>query len=227
MDFEMGKDSRFDDDGKTKRTGNSLTATTHIITVVVGAGVLALAWAMAQLGWIAGIAIMVAFACISIYTYNLIADCYRYPDPVTGKRNYTYMQAVGSYLGKTMHLICGLVLYGKLAGVTVGYTITTSTSLVAIKKAICFHYKGHEAYCKFSNNPYMIAFGVVQIFLSLIPNFHKLTWLSTIAAITSFGYAFIGSGLSLAIVAEGISLSSTQPYRRKRRYCCFQGYLNS
>ncbi|OIW14578.1 hypothetical protein TanjilG_32920 [Lupinus angustifolius] len=203
MDFEVGKDSRFDDDGKTKRTGNALTATTHIITVVVGAGVLALAWAMAQLGWVAGISVMVAFACISMYTYNLIADCYRYPDPVTGTRNYTYMQAVGAYLGKTMHLICGLVLYGKLAGVTVGYTITTSTSLVAIKKAICFHYKGHEADCKFSNNPYMMAFGVVQVFLSLIPNFHKLTWLSTIAAITSFGYAFIGSGLSLAIVLQG------------------------
>ncbi|KAE9609126.1 hypothetical protein Lal_00019987 [Lupinus albus] len=203
MDVEAGKDAVLDDDGKIKRTGNVLTATTHIVTVVVGAGVLALAWAMAQLGWIAGIAIMIAFACISIYTYNLIADCYRYPHPITGKRNYTYMQAVGAYLGRTMHVLCGLVVYVKLSGIAVGYTITTSTSLVAIRKSICFHYKGHEADCKFSNNPYMIAFGIVQIFFSLIPNFHKLTWLSTIAAITSFGYAFIGSGLSLAIVVQG------------------------
>ncbi|KAK7282960.1 hypothetical protein RIF29_12108 [Crotalaria pallida] len=204
MDVEAAaKDVGLDDDGRIKRTGNFLTATTHIVTVVVGAGVLALAWAMAQLGWIAGIAIMVSFSTISIFTYNFIADCYRYPDPITGKRNYTYMQAVGAYLGNTMHVLCGLVLYGKLAGVTVGYTITTSTSIVAIKKAICFHKKGHGAYCKFSNNPYMIGFGLVQIFLSLIPNFHKLTWLSTIAAITSFGYAFIGSGLSLAIVVQG------------------------
>jgi len=75
------------------------TATTHIITVVVGAGVLALPWAMAQLGWIAGIASIIIFACISAFTYSLVADCYRYPDPVTGKRNYTYMQAVRSYLG--------------------------------------------------------------------------------------------------------------------------------
>ncbi|KAL4358953.1 hypothetical protein AHAS_Ahas08G0028900 [Arachis hypogaea] len=192
-----------DDDGRSKRTGNVVTATTHIITVVVGAGVLALAWAMAQLGWIAGIGIMVAFSCISILTYNFIADCYRYPDPVTGKRNYTYMQAVNSYLGGKMHVFCGLILYGKLAGVTVGYVITTSTSLVAIKKAICFHEKGHDAYCKFSNNPYMIGFGIGQIFLSQIPNFHKLTWLSTLAAITSFGYAFIGSGLSLAAIISG------------------------
>lgn len=79
--------------------GNVFTASIHIVTVVVGAGVLALAWAMAQLGWIAGIAVMILFACISVYTYNLVADCYRFPDPVSGKRNYTYMQAVDAYLG--------------------------------------------------------------------------------------------------------------------------------
>ncbi|XP_027355726.1 amino acid permease 1-like [Abrus precatorius] len=216
MDIEAGKDppmrvsrEEVDDDGRVRRTGNVLTATTHIITVVVGAGVLALAWAMSQLGWIAGIAVMLVFACISIYTYNLIADCYRYPDPVSGKRNYTYMQAVDAYLGGKMHVFCGLVLYGKLAGVTVGYTITSSTSLVAIKKAICFHNRGHAAYCKFSNNPYMVGFGIVQILLSQIPNFHKLTWLSTLAAATSFGYAFIGSGLSLAVVVSGKGRSTS------------------
>lgn len=109
-----------------------MTASIHIVTVVVGAGVLALAWAMAQLGWLAGIGVMVCFSCISIFTYNLIADCYRYPDPINGKRNYTYMQAVKSYLGGKMHVACGLVQYTKLAGITVGYTITTSTSLVSV-----------------------------------------------------------------------------------------------
>jgi hypothetical protein len=74
----------------------------------------------------------------------------------------------------------------------------------AIKKLICFHKNGHGAYCKFSNNPYMIGFGILQILLSQIPNFHKLTLLSTVAAITSFGYALIGSGLSLAVVVSGI-----------------------
>ncbi|AES73893.2 putative amino acid transporter, transmembrane domain-containing protein [Medicago truncatula] len=192
-----------DDDGRIKRTGNVLTATTHIITVVVGAGVLALAWAISQLGWIAGILVMITFSSISIYTYNLIADCYRYPDSVNGKRNYTYMQAVHAYLGGIMHVFCGLIQYGKLAGITVGYTITCSTSMVAIKKLICFHKNGHEAYCKFSNNPYMLGFGIFQILLSQIPNFHKLTLISTVAAITSFGYALIGSGLSLAVVVSG------------------------
>ncbi|CAI8599887.1 unnamed protein product, partial [Vicia faba] len=182
---------------------NVLTATTHVITVVVGAGVLALAWAISQLGWIAGITIMIIFSSVSLYTYNFVADCYRYPDPVNGKRNYTYMQAVHAYLGGKMYMLCGLILYGNIVGVTVGYIITSSTSMVAIKKVICFHRNGHEAYCKFSNNPYIIGFGVLQIFLSQIPNFHKLTFLSTLAAITSFCYALIGSGLSLIAVVSG------------------------
>ncbi|CAL0323088.1 unnamed protein product [Lupinus luteus] len=193
-----------DDDGRIKRTGNALTASTHIITVVVGAGVLALAWAMAQLGWIAGIAVMLTFSAISMLTYSLVADCYRFPDPITGKRNYTYMQAVKAYLGGTMHVLCGVILYGKLAGITVGYTITSATCLVAIEKAICIHKRGHEeGHCEFSYNPFMIGFGILQVFLSQIPNFHELTWLSTIAAITSFGYAFIASGLSLSVIVSG------------------------
>ena len=51
----------------------------------------------------------------------------------------------------------------------------------------------------------MLGFGIVQILLSQIPNFHKLTLISTVAAITSFGYALIGSGLSLAVVVSGIT----------------------
>lgn len=75
--------------------------------------------------------------------------------------------------------------------------------LRSIQKINCFHKKGIEAPCIFSNNPYMIGLGVVEIFLSQIPNFHKLSWLSIIAAAMSFGYAFIGIGLSLATILQG------------------------
>ncbi|KAI4337522.1 hypothetical protein L6164_015927 [Bauhinia variegata] len=95
-----GAEPEVDDDGKPKRTGSAWSASAHIITAVIGAGVLALPWGVAQLGWIAGIAVLSIFALISLYTYNLLSDCYRSPDPLTGSRNYTYMQAVKAYLGK-------------------------------------------------------------------------------------------------------------------------------
>lgn len=79
--------------------GTVWTATAHIITAVIGSGVLSLAWAMAQLGWVAGPLSLLLFATITFYTCGLLADCYRVGDPVTGKRNYTYTEAVQSYLG--------------------------------------------------------------------------------------------------------------------------------
>lgn len=51
----------------------------------------------------------------------------------------------------------------------------------------------------------MLLFGIVQIVMSQIPNFHDMAWLSVVAAIMSFAYSTIGLGLGLANV---ISTSS-------------------
>lgn len=80
--------------------GTVWTASAHIITAVIGSGVLSLAWAIAQLGWIAGPAFMFLFSLVTYYTSTLLSVCYRTGDPVNGKRNYTYMDAVLSNLGK-------------------------------------------------------------------------------------------------------------------------------
>lgn len=79
--------------------GTWVTASAHIITAVIGSGVLSLAWAIAQLGWIAGPAVLMAFSFITYFTSTLLADSYRSPDPVSGKRNYTYMDVVRANLG--------------------------------------------------------------------------------------------------------------------------------
>lgn len=119
-----------------------------------------MAWAIAQLGWVAGPAVMVLFAFVNLYTSNLLAQCYRSGDPVTGQRNYTYMDAVKSYLGKNIlpiifswlnchynheHdgenisvsaaggrkvMLCGLIQYLNLFGVAIGYTIAASVSMM-------------------------------------------------------------------------------------------------
>ncbi|CAF2116032.1 unnamed protein product [Brassica napus] len=193
--------NNFDDDGREKRTGTVMTASAHIITAVIGSGVLSLAWAIAQLGWVAGTVILVTFAVINYFTSTMLADCYRSPD--TGIRNYNYMDVVRAYLGGWKVKLCGLAQYGSLVGITIGYTITASISLVAIGKANCFHEKGHGAKCSVSNYPLMAAFGIIQIVLSQIHNFHKLSFLSIIATVMSFSYASIGIGLALAALASG------------------------
>ncbi|KAG4998423.1 hypothetical protein JHK85_029862 [Glycine max] len=84
--------SKHDDDGRLKRRGTWLTATSHIVTAVIGSGVLSLAWAVAQLGWIAGPAILTIFSVITVFTSSLLSDCYRYPDSVHGTRNHNYRE---------------------------------------------------------------------------------------------------------------------------------------
>ena len=76
-----------------------MTASAHIITAVIGSGVLSLAWAIAQMGWVAGPAVLFAFSFITYFTSTLLADSYRFPDPVHGKRNYTYSDVVRATLG--------------------------------------------------------------------------------------------------------------------------------
>ncbi|XP_057842885.1 amino acid permease 3 [Cryptomeria japonica] len=201
------------------RTGTLWTATAHIITAVIGAGVLSLAWSVAQLGWIAGPAIMLVFALITYYSSSLLADCYKFPDPVFGpNRNYTYRDAVKENLGDRQAWLCGLVQYVSLYGVGIAYTITASISMRAIRQSNCYHKNGHDYPCHFSETTFMIIFGMTQLILSQIPNFHKVWGLSIVASIMSISYATIGLGLGIAKVAEngelygsiaGISSSTT------------------
>ncbi|KAA8531141.1 hypothetical protein F0562_005850 [Nyssa sinensis] len=194
----------FDDDGRLKRTGTVWTASAHIITAVIGSGVLSLAWAIAQLGWIAGPAVMLLFSFVIYYTSSLLADCYRSGDPVTGKRNYTYTDAVRSNLGGLKVKVCGLIQYLNLFGVAIGYTIAASISMMAIKRSNCFHESGGKNPCHMSSNPYMIMFGITEIVFSQIPDFDQIWWLSIVAAVMSFTYSSIGLGLGIAkVVATG------------------------
>ncbi|XP_008781630.2 amino acid permease 3 [Phoenix dactylifera] len=198
----QGGSKFYDDDQRLKRTGTLWTASAHIITAVIGSGVLSLAWAIAQLGWVAGPAVMLLFSFVIYYTSSLLADCYRFGDPITGKRNYTYMDAVHAYLGGFKVKFCGVIQYANLFGVAIGYTIAASISMMAIRRSNCFHEKGDKSPCHISSNPYMIIFGVSEIIFSQIPDFDQIWWLSIVAAVMSFTYSSIGLVLGIVQTIE-------------------------
>ncbi|GLT52162.1 hypothetical protein SLA2020_255160 [Shorea laevis] len=186
-----------DDDGRPKRTGTWVTAIAHIFVAMIGSGLLSLAWDMAQLGWIAGFGILMAFSFITYFTSTLLADCYQSPDPVTGGSNYTCMHAITTHLGGRNAYVCRLAQCLNLAGITIDDTITASISMLAVKRSGCFLGRGHHP----SNNPFMIIFACIQILLNQIPNFHRLPWLSILSAIMCLAYTFTGLGLSIAKIA--------------------------
>ncbi|KAI6690744.1 hypothetical protein NL676_027572 [Syzygium grande] len=195
-------DGSLDDDGRLRRTGTLWSCIAHIITAVIGSGVLSLAWSTAQLGWIAGPVSLIGFAIITYVSAFLLSDCYRSPDPIKGARNYSYMDAVGVNLGTKRMWACGLLQYLSMYGIDIAYVITTATSMRAIWKSNCYHREGPHAPCHYGNSFYMLLFGIIQIVMSLIPDIHNMEWLSVVAAIMSFSYSSIGLGLGFAKVIE-------------------------
>ncbi|XP_057948174.1 probable amino acid permease 7 [Malania oleifera] len=200
--LQTAADTSCDDDGHPRRTGTLRSCIAHIITAVIGSGVLSLAWSIAQLGWLGGPFALICFAFVGYISAVLLSDCYRSPHPVTGTRNYSYMDAVRVYLGTKHTLLCGFLQFVDLYSICIAYVITTSTCMGAIQKSNCYHKEGHEAKCASGDGLYMVVFGAIQIILSQIPDLHSIEWLSTVAALMSFSYSFIGLALALAKVIE-------------------------
>ncbi|KAK9269963.1 hypothetical protein L1049_025536 [Liquidambar formosana] len=231
-----GACGRFDDDlRRLKRTGTVWTAGAHIITAVIGFGVLSLAWAFSQLGWLAAPIVIFLYSFLTYYTSSLLTACYRSGDPKTGRRNSTYMDAVRSNLGGVKANICGVIQFLYLFGVATGYTIAASISMMAIKRSNCFHHSGGENGCHISSNPYMILFGVVQVILSQIPDFSQLRWFSIVADVMSFTYSTVALGLGIYKVAgtsqfhfrgslTGIRIGNVTPARKI--WMCLQALGN-
>lgn len=192
------------------RTGTWLTATAHIITAVMGSGILSLSWSISTMGWIAGPAILLSFGAVTWYMSLLLADAYRHPRD-TGPRNRTYPEAVRAILGGKYVYFCATVQYMKLVVIGIGYTITAAISMVAVRRASCLYSKAEEAavaeasggiICQVSNNPYMLIYGGFQIILSQIRNLDELWLVSTFVTLVSFAYSAIGFGLAVGKTTE-------------------------
>ncbi|KMT20155.1 hypothetical protein BVRB_1g001670 [Beta vulgaris subsp. vulgaris] len=193
------------DDVERIRTDTVWTATAHAVTAVIGSGVLAVPWSVAQMGWIFGPLSLFGFAVITYITARLLCDCYRTPDPIKGQRNRTYMDAVRATLGKKEVLICAVAQYSLLWGTMVGYAITAATSMVSVKRTNCYHTGTAEAvvHCEASSgNTFLLIFGGINIVLSQIPSLEKVTFLSVIAATMSFCYSFVALYLCVAKFAS-------------------------
>ena len=156
--------------------GNTLTTCAHIITAVIGAGILSLPYAMASLGWIGGPICFILFAAITLYTAQLLADLY----VIDQRRMRCYTDMVEYVFGRPGKIAIGFVQQFNLVLTALAYTITASQSMRLLAESACGPEKVEAGDCFNSCWKLSIIFGCLQILLSQFPNLEKLWFISTI-----------------------------------------------
>ncbi|PRQ54162.1 putative amino acid transporter, transmembrane domain-containing protein [Rosa chinensis] len=155
----------------------------HNVTAMVGAGVLGLPYAMAELGWGPGIVILVLSWVITLYTLWQMVEMH---EMVPGKRFDRYHElgqhAFGEKLG--LYIVVPQQLIVEV-GVCIVYMVTGGTSLQKVHDTVCSDCK------KIKLTYFIMIFASVHFVLSHLPNFHSIAGVSLAAAAMSLSYSTI------------------------------------
>lgn len=161
----------------------------HNVTAMVGAGVLSLPYAMAQLGWGPGVVVLVLSWVITLYTLWQMVEMH---EMIPGKRFDRYhelgQQAFGEKLGLWIVVPQQLMVE---VGVDIVYMVTGGTSLRQFHRLVCKDCKG------FGLSAWIVVFASPHFVLSQLPNFNAIAGVSLAAAIMSLSYSTIAWGASV------------------------------
>ncbi|WVZ95265.1 hypothetical protein U9M48_041055 [Paspalum notatum var. saurae] len=155
----------------------------HNVTAMVGAGVLALPYSMSELGWGAGVAVLLLSWVITLYTLWQMVEMH---EMVPGRRFDRYHElgqhAFGDRVGLWIVVPQQLVVE---VGLNIVYMVTAGQSLQKFHDLVCSN-------CKHINVIYFIMiFASAQFLLSQLPNFHSISSVSLVAAVMSLSYSTI------------------------------------
>ncbi|XP_073098753.1 lysine histidine transporter 1-like [Elaeis guineensis] len=164
-------------------------STFHNVTAMVGAGVLSLPYAMSELGWGPGIAILILSWIITLYTLWQMVEMH---EMVPGKRFNRYhelgQEAFGEKLGLWIVVPQQLVVE---VSVNIVYMVTGGQSLKKFHDLVCPD-------CKHIKQTYFIMiFASVHFVLSQLPNFNSISGVSLAAAVMSLSYSTIAWSASV------------------------------
>ncbi|EFN54604.1 hypothetical protein CHLNCDRAFT_58128 [Chlorella variabilis] len=187
---------------ETQRNGTWVQCVFHIITAVIGSGVLYLPFFFAILGWIGGIIMLLVFGAITWYTSRLLADAM----VIDGVRYRTYQSAVEAVFGRRGGILLAIVQYPNLVLTAIAYNITAANSMKYFaytyssfaNSSLCTEVDPTTGYCIDCKYwVFTIIFGGFQLFMSQMPNLDSAAWASLIGMLMSFGYSFLCLGMSI------------------------------
>lgn len=186
----------------------------HNVTAMVGAGVLGLPYAMAELGWGPGIAILVLSWVITLYTLWQMVEMH---EMVPGKRFDRYHElgqhAFGEKLG--LYIVVPQQLIVEV-GVCIVYMVTGGKSLQKVHDTVCSDCK------KIKLTYFIMIFASVHFVLSHLPNFNSISGVSLAAAVMSLSYSTIAW---TAAVDKGVVENVDYSYKAKTTTGKFFNFL--
>ncbi|CBI27555.3 unnamed protein product, partial [Vitis vinifera] len=155
----------------------------HNVTAMVGAGVLSLPYAMAELGWGPGVVVLILSWIVTLYTLWQMVEMH---EMVPGKRFDRYHElgqyAFGEKLGLWIVVPQQVIVE---VGVDIAYMITGGKSLQKFHNTVC-------PSCKPIKTTYFIMiFASCHFVLSHLPNFNSIAGVSFAAATMSLTYSTI------------------------------------
>ncbi|KAL5991146.1 Lysine histidine transporter 1 [Asimina triloba] len=175
----------------------------HNVTAMVGAGVLSLPFAMSELGWGPGVAVLILSWIITLYTLWQMVEMH---EMVPGKRfdryhelgQYAFGEKLGLYIVVPQQLIVEV-------GVCIVYMVTGGKSLKKFHDTVC------ETCKEIKLTYFIMIFASVHFVLSQLPNFNSISGVSLAAAVMSLSYSTIAWGAS---VDKGKQADVSYSYRR-------------
>ncbi|KAM7267518.1 hypothetical protein ACFE04_009684 [Oxalis oulophora] len=176
----------------------------HNVTAMVGAGVLSLPYAMAELGWGPGVVILILSWIITLYTLWQMVEMH---EMVPGKRFDRYHElgqhAFGEKLG--LYIVVPQQLIVEV-GVCIVYMVTGGKSLQKFHDTVCSDCK------KIKLTYFIMIFSSVHFVLSHLPNFNSIAGVSLAAAVMSLSYSTIAWTASLS---KGVKEDVQYGYKSK------------
>ncbi|XP_019188266.1 PREDICTED: lysine histidine transporter 2-like [Ipomoea nil] len=173
----------------SQRSGKWWYSTFHNVTAMVGAGILSLPYAMSEMGWGPGVAMMILSWAITLYTLYQMVEMH---ECVPGKRFDRYHELGQAAFGPKLGL---WIVVPQQALVEISlciiYMVTGGSSIKKVVELLC-----HD--CKpIKLSYYILIFSVGQFIASFLPNFNSISFVSLLAAIMSVSYSTIAWGSAL------------------------------
>ncbi|KAF3610844.1 hypothetical protein DY000_02051675 [Brassica cretica] len=174
------------------RNANWYYSAFHNVTAMVGAGVLGLPYAMSELGWGPGVAVLILSWVITLYTLWQMIEMHEMFEGQRFDRYHELGQAAfGRKLG--LYIIVPLQLLVETSACII-YMVTGGESLKKVHQLSV----GDDKCTKLRIRHFILIFASSQFVLSLLKNFNSISGVSLVAAVMSVSYSTIAWVASLA-----------------------------